>query len=272
MMPNDFFRRHELLGFFLLVMTLSWGIYAVLSVPGGLGLVARDNPASGILSFCKQFSPSIAGLIVAYVAGGRAGARRMRRAALDWRAAPKWYALVLLAFPLFLVGAGAVVSVIQGTPALSPDVTPGYLVATVVFIGIVGPAGEELFGWRGFALPGLLERVGDFQASVLLGIVWALWHAPVWSWPLQKGGVPAQLAAVCFVVAISIVMTWVYRKSGSLLLAGLGVHAASNAAHILPHDSTVWVGHWATTFLALVIVATQGLGPWTQTGRSPAAT
>ncbi len=61
-MIRDLCRRHELIAFFALVMGLSWGIYALLSVPGGSGIIAKDNPASGMLPLLKQFSPTIAGL------------------------------------------------------------------------------------------------------------------------------------------------------------------------------------------------------------------
>jgi membrane protease YdiL (CAAX protease family) len=42
-----------------------------------------------------------------------------------------------------------------------------------------GPLGEEI-GWRGVALPRLQERMGLLVASLVLWLLWAFWHAPLW--------------------------------------------------------------------------------------------
>jgi membrane protease YdiL (CAAX protease family) len=45
-----------------------------------------------------------------------------------------------------------------------------------VTIGAVFAFGEE-YGWRGYLLPKLLP-LGEFRASLLVGVIWAFWHTP----------------------------------------------------------------------------------------------
>ncbi len=93
-------------------------------------------------------------------------------------------------------------------------------------------AGEEV-GWRGYALPRLAARFGLARASVLLGIIWAAWHLPLFyisgtdttgqSFPLYLLGV----------TALSVAIAWLYaRTNGSLLLTML-MHAAVNNTNIV---------------------------------------
>ena len=88
--------------------------------------------------------------------------------------------------------------------------------------------GEEI-GCRGFLLPALLREMSPIKASIVLAVVWGLWHLPV---DLSAGfgvtGVGAVLARVIFTVPLSILFTWFYlRSKGSLLIAML-LHTSIN--------------------------------------------
>jgi len=87
-----------------------------------------------------------------------------------------------------------------------------------------GPFAEEL-GWRGFALPRLQQRYGPFLGALLLGILWGLWHSPLYllpSYTSQYGGASPLLLLTQFIVTsifITWCMTWVYNNTkGSLLI------------------------------------------------------
>ena len=86
-----------------------------------------------------------------------------------------------------------------------------------------GGAWEEP-GWRGYALPLLLRRHSALVGSAVLGVLWALWHVPMF----LTGLVPWQDAALVF--ALSFVFTAIYlRTAGSVLIAFL-LHASINGA------------------------------------------
>ena len=91
-----------------------------------------------------------------------------------------------------------------------------------------GSLGEEI-GWRGFLLPALLQRMSPLAASVVLGVVWGLWHLPI---DLAVGfglhGIGAVMARVIFAVPLSILFTWFYLRSGGSLLVALLLHTSIN--------------------------------------------
>lgn len=90
-----------------------------------------------------------------------------------------------------------------------------------------GQAGEEI-GWRGYALPRLAARFGLARGSIMLGVIWAIWHLPLFF--LRQADTFGQSFPVYLlqVTALSVAIAWLYwRTNGSLLLTML-LHAAIN--------------------------------------------
>ena len=108
------------------------------------------------------------------------------------------------------------------------------LAATVASTLLLGQAGEEV-GWRGYALPRLAERFGLPSASVVLGIIWAAWHLPLFFIPgIETTGQSFPLYLVG-VTALSTAIAWLYSNtSGSLSLTMLMHAAINNTKDIVP--------------------------------------
>jgi hypothetical protein len=104
-------------------------------------------------------------------------------------------------------------------------------------------AGEEI-GWRGYALPRLTVQLGPRLASLLLGVIWALWHLPLFF--IAGTTTTGQSFAVYLtsVIALSVALAWVYQRTGGSLLLVMLMHAAiNNTKEIVPSASTgggVW--------------------------------
>ena len=83
-------------------------------------------------------------------------------------------------------------------------------------------------GWRGFALPRLQARINPLVSSLLLGVLWAAWHAP-----FKFGGIDADsleniIVEWVLIVLMTIILTWLYnRTKGSILVTAL-IHPAMN--------------------------------------------
>lgn len=139
------------------------------------------------------------------------------------------------------------------------------------FLG--GGLGEEL-GWRGFALPRLQKIYPPLTASFTVGLFWGLWHLPdFWLSPeRQRDSVPLFLLTI---VALSVLYTWVYnRTGGSLLLVAL-LHASGNATSasldfMMPQAAAGPVTQSLLLLLLWLVVLVVALKGGRHLGRSPA--
>lgn len=109
---------------------------------------------------------------------------------------------------------------------------------TIVMFGIVGmiwrvgaALGEEI-GWRGFLTPHLMQRFSFPITSLIVGLVWAVWHAPlIYFTKYNAGPYDLNVQMVNFAVltiGLSFIMTYLRLKSGSVWTAAI-LHASHNA-------------------------------------------
>src|SRR5215211_2058518 len=155
-----------------------------------------------------------------------------------WRS-HKYY-LAALAIPAVFVT--AVVLIVQalglGEFAWSEANWFVYLMLLVIALPVTLFTFGEEYGWRGYLLPRLLP-LGEIRASVLLGMIWGVWHLPLLLAGLNYPGVNIWLAILVFTfvtVALSFTYTWFYvASSGSVLVAAV-FHASTNQ-----FSDTFWV-------------------------------
>lgn len=238
----------SLVAFFLLTFGLSWAVWLpkVLAA-NGLSTGLEGLPEIG------AFGPTVAAVVLAYLHGGRTAVRRLLGRVLDTAFGKRWYLASLLLFPtitlLALVAAIATGETTTFPWAGQPIVLP---IAFVYILLLGGPLQEE-FGWRGYALEPLQERIGSLGAGVLLGIVWGLWHLPWFYLPSMT--IYYQRPFIGFLVSItllSVAMTWVYDNVGGSLLAMVLLHASFNWSHAMFPVLETETG--STVFLVAMIV------------------
>ena len=162
------------------------------------------------------YAPGLSGVILIWRHYGLKGLGSFVRRLMLWRAPLQWWLFLLLGIPVLVYAAAAIKGTLNDPFPFSPW--------TMVFPALVqslllGPMGEE-FGWRGLALPLLQRRFAPFWASLILGVVWAVWHAPAF----VMSGTPqsAWSFGPFFVglIAVAMIMTPLFNASrGSLLIA-----------------------------------------------------
>lgn len=212
-------------GFFLLTYAATWGCF-------GAAAVATRVPAVHALYWplliVGAFAPSAVALVLTYRDAGRAGVHTLLGRLLQWNVGVRWYVFAAgYTLAVKLTVALIYRLAFSAWPRFGSEAWYTILAAMVVATIFGGPLGEEL-GWRGYALPRLADRFGMARASVLLGVAWACWHAPLFFLPgIDKSG-QSLAVYVLQVTALSVAMAWLYRNTaGSLLLAVL-MHSAFN--------------------------------------------
>jgi membrane protease YdiL (CAAX protease family) len=201
-------RRHPLIAFFVLAYLLTWWTYPLL----------KFSPLLGIPGL---FGPALAAIIMAAVTDGKSGVKALLSRVVCWRVGLRWYVIALgLPTVLALVTAGF------NYLLRSSDIQAGR-VGVLDFVVFVLVVGEEL-GWRGYALPLLLEKRSAVTASLILGLIWGVWHLPTFVIPgTPQYGLPFA-AFLLLTIEYSILMTWVFLHTrGSVLIATL-FHGAIN--------------------------------------------
>ena len=227
-------RRHPLVSFFGMAYALPWLLWIPLLVlsQDGLSVLPFAVPATPVV-ILGGFGPLIAALIMTGLLEGRPGVRQLLARCLRWRVGLPWYLLLFLipvAFLLVsvLLGAIGIDVVRQGWPLLFTF----YPLDLIIGVIIAGGLGEEP-GWRGFALPRLQSAFGPLPAALLLGVIHACWHIPLFF----VGGLGQAhfnfLVYLLTGVAISVMMTWVYNNTGGSLLIIMLLHEAQDTTSTL---------------------------------------
>ncbi|WP_436343145.1 CPBP family intramembrane glutamic endopeptidase [Natronorubrum sp. FCH18a] len=227
--------------FFILTLLLSLGIGLLIaaSTRGTLQLAVPETLATIIL-----LTPTIAAIVLTVATNGWRGLHDLLSPLLTWRVPVRWYLAALL-FPAILnLSSIAVYSQLgRSLPAIPGEVPAdfeplltGSIATTVLFISLfffLASLFEEI-GWRGYALPRLQSRTTALSSSLIIGVIWAVWHVPTFFLlpEAAQSAIPF-LWYVPSVLAISIVFTWLYNNTnGSLLLATI-LHASLQVTNLV---------------------------------------
>ncbi len=114
----------------------------------------------------------------------------------------------------------------ERAPMLLPSVFvfPVWWLLMVFFGG-----GQEEIGWRGYILEPLEARFGLWGGNVVLGVVWSVWHLPLWFIPGTSQATMPFVAFTIGLVGLSFFFSWLLKAAGGRPMAGLMVHGTSNA-------------------------------------------
>ncbi|HEX8511324.1 MAG TPA: CPBP family intramembrane glutamic endopeptidase [Propionibacteriaceae bacterium] len=240
--------------FFVLTFGLSWLVW-------GSWLLHERGVVSWQLSNSLAFlAVSVSTVVVTCLVSGRAGLRGLLKRLVTWRVPPRWYLAALLLPALPALAALAMFTALGGQHDVGALVPVSAAVPLLLSQLVLHLLTEEM-GWRGFALPRLRAVLGPLSASLVLGPIWAAWHIPTFLLSDSRQSYPFP-GFVLQVLAITVIMTWIFdRTHGSVLIAAL-FHAAMNTEwallNILWGDVTLfWLCVGFTVVVAVVIATLQ---------------
>ena len=272
--------KYPVATYYIITFLISWGGLTLLI--GGPGRIS-SQPITAPFLFLYLITvagPIISGVLLTGLYHGKKGYRDLFSRLFKWRIPVKWYAIALLIFPLIVFAPLLILSLFSpvfipgifdtGTHPIAsafglPGDDKGTLVLFVFILGLFNGFVEEV-GWTGFVTPLLSLKQNIIKAGIILGIMWGLWHllSNYLGSDAGAGGVSLLLYLLVmlfsFLPPFRILMIWVYRHTGSLLLAVL-MHASLNMFWMLSmplsltgKERMVWYLLWAAVLWSIVII------------------
>lgn len=203
----------------MLTFALSWGLW--------IPVLVTNSDAGQWTLVLGGFGPAVAAAIMVRVTNHDVWT--WLRGIAVFRLPPGRYAAAV-GFPVALVAVQLTVAAATGTPVSLGDLPSGLLefVAVFVLVALVG-GGQEEFGWRGWLQPALQGRISPLSAAIAVGIVWAVWHLPLfWLYDAYE-----QVIAGFYLpttVGLSVVIAFLWNRSRRSVIIAIALHAGFNAS------------------------------------------
>ena len=214
----------------VLVYLFTW----VLWVPRAAGVPV------GMVGRLWTWMPAIAAVVATALTGGRKALLDLGSRLVRWRVGWWWWFLIIAGPAAFSMLVAGLYGLVGGSAAAA---VPSVLRASVVqiplllvILAMTDGLGEEP-AWRGFALPRMLEYGNALTASLILGVVWALWHLPLqWTAGYAQFQLPWWLLLLD-VSAKSVIFTWVFLRTRGSALIAIVLHATTNLFVVSPAEA-----------------------------------
>ncbi len=256
--------RIALAAFVVCALLFSWTLWLPLALRG------PDEAAHSPLKYLHLFGslgPALSAMLMARIYGGPDTLMRLLRRVVDWRVALVWHVWAWLSPFLVLIAAQAIanasgvdiqVGSLQRTTEYPELPIAVYWVAVLIFYGF----GEEI-GWRGFALPLLQTWLSPAVATLVLTVIWAVWHIPLFffSTGMSNLGVAGTIGWLFSLLAGAFILTALLNGARGSILIAAGFHATMDIAFLGPPEVMMFVGaivSFAGVFAFVRVVRNRG--------------
>ena len=250
-------KRYPLAVFFVLAFVFPWLVWGT-TIAQSRGLLSFHVPQS--LAF--WIGLNLATYLAAGLTGGIPAIKDLLHRIIRWRVRPVWYVIALVLTGLFSLIAIGVHLSLGGDHQVGVLLTLPNLLPSLMFQIFFFLLTEET-AWRGFALPRLQAKYNALTASLILGVLWGLWHLPLIFIPDSFQSKIPFGGFVLSAIAMSINTTWIFNHSkGSVLVAAV-FHAATDAtiaySGVMSGDMRLfWIFIAVQWAAVLVIIVAEG--------------
>lgn len=249
---KKYFQRHPVTIYFLMTFIIAWIGSFLAAGPKFL----RGEPlgsSTGLVALAMLSAPILSSIVMTFIVDGKQGIKNLSGGMKVWRLG-KWY-LSLIIFPFLILAVSFLLSV-----AVSLEFTPIF-VPIGILMGLLAGFMEET-GWMGFAFPKMRLKYSLIITSIYLGFLHGIWHAVVWFlFQYRDLGIywlPYFIAFVLFVVALRIIIVWVYTNTKSLFLSAL-IHTSSTGFLVMLTPTNIkpinWVIFYSIYALFMWVIA-----------------
>ncbi len=240
------FELRNLALFFLIAFGWSWlwwwFLYfsGIVIKPAGISPQNIDLRSSWYfipLGLLSPYGPTLAAFVMTGITEGKAGIKALWKRFWNRRLSLKWLFVIVLFFPTLRLVANLVARVLDGQayPILAWPNQPWMFIIPLIFNGLIHGGMSEEFGWRGYMLPRFQAKWNALISSLVLGVIWGIWHLPLLYAGMQSAQSVAEL--VLWQTLVAIFFTWVFNNTNGSILAVVIFHAMVNAS-----GDIVWTG------------------------------
>jgi len=206
------------------------------------------------------FIPAFIAIALTALSEGKSGVRSLLGKLMQWRVGLKWVVIVVglafvmrLTISLIALGFGLIPAI-----QLRPGPPAQFVVLALILFFFAIP--EEL-GWRGYALPKLLEHRSPLAAGLIVGVLWGSLHLALHLPGMIYAGLPL-LPTLFQLIGLSVLITWLYTRTGGNVLLTSLFHATQSFFVIvnegIPPTQLVWLMAGVYLGLTIIIVIVAG--------------
>jgi uncharacterized protein len=217
--------------FFVVTFAWSWLIWLPLVLAeAGIIPLGKNLPSALTVPWISLgiFGPAAGAFCCLRTSHGRGTVRQSLRGLLDFR----FGSLAWIAPPLILGGStwlAWILPELWGVPRLKMLLPSVWVFAPYLLLMIFLGGGQEELGWRGYIVDPLENRLGPWLGNLVLGVVWAVWHLPLFFIPGSTQTFVPFVGFVPLLVGYSYFYAAIRQAAGKRTLASLVAHGWGNA-------------------------------------------
>lgn len=152
---------------------VSWLLWGIVAISGklGIGVLAFGAPIGSIFYVLGGVSPAICEIVLKKKSSSKEEFKSFLKSIVNPKHSIWMY--------VYAIGGAMLIQAIPVLFHLSEVKQPLYMGVVMIIPMIIGGGVEEI-GWRGLLQPQLEEKCPHIVAAITVGVIWAVWHLPLW--------------------------------------------------------------------------------------------
>ncbi|URZ00527.1 CPBP family intramembrane glutamic endopeptidase [Clostridium felsineum] len=232
----NYIKKHEALSFIVMTYLFSWIMWGVVYA-SYTGVISKwiYNERSRLLLILGSFGPTTISIFFTGILYKKEGIKKLLLRLTKWKYNPVYYIFVIGWYPIMCYITVLIYNFMNNNSNMWFGGKPNLILISTISILIFGGSLGEEIGWRGYLLPRFQEKSSPLKSGLLIGIVWACWHIPLF---LISGtsqyGIPFALFLILDIY-ISVLITWVFNRTNGSLIFPILIHTSYNVSLNLVH-------------------------------------
>jgi membrane protease YdiL (CAAX protease family) len=215
----------------LLFLAITFGWTWLFWLPSVLSPIGHSDQLFFMLFIIGGYGPFVGAFSLTYINEKKEGVKALWKRFWNLRIEIKWLLITILLIPALYAVSSLVVIIIQGTPPILTFLSQPWVIFNYFLTAFFAGGFSEEFGWRGYALDRFQVKVGALISSLIIGVIWGLWHLPVWfiaGDPHGIGGIPDFFLFLLETTFLSILYTWLYNNTNKSIFIAVIFHTIFN--------------------------------------------